>query len=70
MNPRLTIGCAVYDDILGLWPTLQALRLYHADLMPQCELIVVDNNPSGGEGESVGVGEALQRDAIVGKRQA
>lgn len=47
--PKLTIGMAVYDDVEGLWATIQALRLYH-DLR-ECELIVVDNNPGSEHGK-------------------
>lgn len=42
---KLTIGMPTLDDYDGVYFTLQALRLYHADVMPQVELLVVDNNP-------------------------
>lgn len=42
MQPRLTIGFATFQDYYGAWPTIQSLRLYHADVMSQCELVVVD----------------------------
>lgn len=42
---RLTIGMPTLDDYDGVYFTLQALRLYHADVMPSIELLVVDNNP-------------------------
>jgi predicted O-methyltransferase YrrM len=42
---KLTIGMAVYDDYDGAYFTVQALRMYHAEAMKQCEIIVVDNNP-------------------------
>lgn len=44
---RLTIGMATYDDFQGCWWTVQALRSYHRPLLADCELLVVDNNPSG-----------------------
>jgi len=44
-KPALTIGMACYDDFAGAWMTLQSLRLHHAEVMPRCELIVVDNGP-------------------------
>lgn len=39
----LTIGMATYDDIEGVWPTIQALRLYQD--LDDCEILVVDNEP-------------------------
>ncbi|MCC3770034.1 glycosyltransferase [Streptomyces sp. UNOC14_S4] len=44
---RLTIGMATYDDYDGVYFTLQALRLTHADALSGAEFVVVDNNPSG-----------------------
>lgn len=44
---RLTIGLASYDDYDGVYFTLQSLRLHHAELVEDAELIVVDNNPTG-----------------------
>src|SRR5690606_33443804 len=44
---RLTIGMATYDDYDGVYFSLQALRLYHPELSDNCELLVIDNNPSG-----------------------
>lgn len=51
-KPFLTIGMAVFDDFPGLWPTVQALRAYHAEVMAGCELIVVDNNPDSEHGKT------------------
>lgn len=48
--PKLTIGMAVYDDFDGLYMTVQSLCLYHADVLKDCELIVVDNNPGSSQG--------------------
>lgn len=42
---RLTIGFATHSDFDGLYFSINALRMYHADVMPQCELVVVDNAP-------------------------
>jgi len=44
-KPRLTIGFAHYDDFRGLWPTIQSFRVYHREVMPETEFVVVDNNP-------------------------
>jgi hypothetical protein len=44
---KLTIGMATYDDYDGVFFTLHALRIYHAEVMDQVELLVVDNHPDG-----------------------
>lgn len=49
---KLAIGMAVYDDYPGLWMTVQCLRLYHADIIKNCELIVVDNHPESDHGRA------------------
>jgi hypothetical protein len=52
-TPKLTIGFAVYDDFDGVYFTVQALRLYHAEAVRACELVVVDNHPSSEAGRTV-----------------
>lgn len=52
-KPKLTIGMAVYDDLDGVWSTVQALRLYHHEAMRDCEIVVVDNNPTSRHGHAV-----------------
>ncbi len=42
---KLTIGMATYDDYDGVYFTIQALRTYHSEVMPECEILVVDNHP-------------------------
>lgn len=49
-KPKLTIGMATFDDFQGIWATVQALRLYH-EVVHQCEIVVVDNNPRSKHGE-------------------
>jgi hypothetical protein len=51
-NIELTIGMACHNDWDGTYFTLQALRLYHADVLREynVELLVVDNDPLGPEG--------------------
>ena len=44
---RLTIGMAAYDDYDGVYFTLQALRLYHPEIVEDTEFLVIDNNPEG-----------------------
>jgi len=48
--PKLTIGTTHFDDYTGLWATLQSLRLYHADVLPDFELLVIDNHPDSPHG--------------------
>lgn len=48
---RLSLGMAVHTDFNGVYFTVQSLRLYHAEVMDRCELIVVDNNPGHPEGK-------------------
>ncbi|MCI5077439.1 glycosyltransferase [Oricola sp.] len=44
---KLTIGMATYDDYDGVYFTLQALRLYHPEIVDEVEFLVVDNHPDG-----------------------
>lgn len=44
---KLTIGMATFDDFDGVYFSLQALRVYHADVLQDAELIVIDNKPNG-----------------------
>lgn len=46
-KPKLTIGMATYDDYDGVYFSVQALRLYHPDVMAETEIIVIDNHPEG-----------------------
>ena len=52
-RPKLTIGMACYDDFDGVYFSVQALQLYHAEAMENVELLVVDNHPDGPEGKTV-----------------
>lgn len=53
MPPKLTIGMAAYEDFHGVYFTLQALRTYHAEAMPDVELLVIDNKPESPHGKSL-----------------
>ena len=53
MNPKLTIGMATYEDYHGVYFSVQALRMYHSEIMNQVEIIVVDNKPDGRHGKEV-----------------
>ncbi|MGE0751684.1 MAG: methyltransferase domain-containing protein [Variibacter sp.] len=45
--PKLTIGMATYDDYDGVYFSLQALRLYHPEIVGDAEFLVIDNHPDG-----------------------
>jgi len=46
-RPLLTVGMATYDDYDGVYFSIQAIRLYHSEILPDVEFLLVDNNPSG-----------------------
>ena len=49
-RPPLTIGTACYDDFDGVYFTVTSLLLHHADVMDQCEIVVIDNCPQSEQG--------------------
>ncbi|MFT5136827.1 MAG: glycosyltransferase involved in cell wall biosynthesis [Arenicella sp.] len=44
---RLCIGMATYDDYDGVYFSVQAIRLYHPEILDDIEFVVLDNNPTG-----------------------
>ncbi|WP_417908533.1 glycosyltransferase [Candidatus Electronema sp. PJ] len=46
-QPKITIGMATYDDYDGVYFSVQALRLYHPEIIDQCEFLIIDNHPDG-----------------------
>ena len=44
---RLAIGMATYDDYDGVYFSIQAIRMYHLEIMDDIEIIVADNHPEG-----------------------
>jgi hypothetical protein len=44
---RLTVGMATYDDYDGVYFSIQALRIYHPEILDGVEFIVIDNHPDG-----------------------
>jgi hypothetical protein len=52
-RPYLSIGMACHDDYDGVYFSLQALRLFHKEVMVRTELVVVDNSPNTKAGEAV-----------------
>ncbi len=44
---KLCIGMATYDDYDGVYFSVQAIRLYHPEIVDDIEIVVIDNNPTG-----------------------
>lgn len=51
--PKLTIGMVTYDDFDGVYFTIQSIRLYHPEILPEIEFLIIDNNPAGKHAEAV-----------------
>ncbi|MAF44001.1 MAG: hypothetical protein CMI54_07560 [Parcubacteria group bacterium] len=51
MSPKLTIGMATFDDFHGVYFSIQALRMYHPEIMDETEILIIDNNPEGTHGK-------------------
>ena len=45
--PTLTIGMATFDDFDGVYFSVQAIRMFHPEIAPITEIVVIDNNPHG-----------------------
>lgn len=43
---KLTIGMATYDDYDGVYFTIQALRMYHSEIINDVEFVIINNSPS------------------------
>ena len=50
---KLTIGMATYDDYDGLYFSIQAIRMYHAEVLDDIEFVIIDNNPDSSHGKAV-----------------
>ena len=44
---KMCIGMATYDDYDGVYFSVQAIRLYHPEVLDDIEFLVLDNNPNG-----------------------
>lgn len=49
---KLTIGMCCYDDYDGVYFTIQAIRMYHKEVLKDCEFIIVNNNPNSNSGQT------------------
>ena len=50
---RITLGMCTYDDLDGVYFTVQANRLLHPVLEADGEILVIDNNPNSKEGKEI-----------------
>jgi hypothetical protein len=48
---KLTIGIATHCDYEGLYFSIQAIRMYHKEVLDQLEFVIIDNDPNGPHGE-------------------
>jgi hypothetical protein len=46
-RPLLTIGMATFDDYDGVFFSIQAIRMFHPEVLPYVDFLVIDNNPTG-----------------------
>jgi len=44
---KLTVGMPTYDDFDGVYFSINAIRLYHSEILDDLEFLVVDNHPDG-----------------------
>ena len=44
---RLCVGMATFDDFDGVWFTIQAIRLFHPELVDKLAFLIIDNHPEG-----------------------
>lgn len=50
---KLTIGMCCYDDLDGVYFTVQSLRLHHPEVMDEVEFLILDNRPESSHGKAV-----------------
>lgn len=50
---KLTVGMVTYDDFDGVYFTIQAMRLYHPEVIDKIEFIIIDNNPDGPHAKAI-----------------
>jgi hypothetical protein len=49
---KLTIGIPTYNDYDGLYFSIQAIRMYHPEVLDNIEFVIIDNNPDSEHGKS------------------
>jgi hypothetical protein len=50
---KLTIGMVVYDDWDGFYFSIQAIRMYHKEVLDDVEFVIINTNPSSPQGQEV-----------------
>ena len=50
---KLTVGMVTYDDFDGVYFSIQAMRMFHKEVLDDIEFVVIDNNPDGEHGKAV-----------------
>jgi len=50
---KLTIGMAVYNDYDGAYFSLQAIRMYHREMLSDIEFVIIDNCPDSEHGNAL-----------------
>jgi len=53
MAKKLTIGMAVYDDFDGVYFSIQAMRMFHPEILDEVEFLIIDNNPDGPHAKAI-----------------
>jgi hypothetical protein len=50
---KLTIGMATHDDYDGLYFSIQAIRMYHREVINDIEFVIIDNNHGSNHGKAI-----------------
>lgn len=50
---KLTIGMATHNDYDGLYFSIQAIRMYHSEILKDIEFVIIDNNPDSPHGKAI-----------------
>jgi hypothetical protein len=50
---KLTIGIPTYNDYDGLYFSIQAIRMYHSEVLNDIEFVIIDNNPDSSHGKAI-----------------
>jgi hypothetical protein len=50
---RLCVAMSTYDDFDGVYFTIQAIRMYHPEVLDEVSFLVIDNHPEGAAAEDL-----------------
>jgi len=50
---KLTIGMSTFDDFHGVYFSIQAIRMFHSEVLSDVEFVIIDNNPRSEHGKAV-----------------